>query len=431
MNQFVTLTNDEFQNFALTHQYGSFHQDTRWAELKKMNGWLPCYVGIKNDGKLIAASLILKKKLFLNYSIMYAPRGFLIDYNDNDLLEYFINGIKALAKKENVIFVKIDPCVDHFIRDINGNIIEEQTNNSQAIKNLKQLGFNHKGLTIQMEGLQPRWYFYINLENKTEEEVLKNMEPKTRQIIRNNMRTGVTTRFIGVDELKKFTDITKHTAGRRGFLDRPHSYYENMVKTYGDDAKVALAEIDLQSYVENLDLQLKEANELIQKKTADVANNNPKVNIEKTKRAIEDAKNDVARIEKKKDRANSIIDEDGSLVVLGGILYFAHNKELLSLFGGSYDKYSDFYSFYTLNWNMIKYALENGFNKYNFYGINGDFADKTSPNYGLYDFKRGFGGQVGEYIGEFDLIINPLMNYIYEIALKIYNTAKKLKQKVK
>ena len=44
---------------------------------------------------------------------------------------------------------------------------------------------------------------------------------------------------------------------------------------------------------------------------------------------------------------------------------------------------------------MIKYAIENGYEKYNFYGITGEFSE-DSKMFGLFDFKRGFGA---EYIG--------------------------------
>ena len=102
-----------------------------------------------------------------------------------------------------------------------------------------------------------------------------------------------------------------------------------------------------------------------------------------------------------------------------------YNKEILSLFGGSYDKYMEFQSFYTIHWELIKYALHNGFEKYNFYGITGDFKDTKDELYGIYDFKRGFGGHVEEYIGEFDLIINKFMYLMYKYGFSLYKKLKK------
>ena len=102
-----------------------------------------------------------------------------------------------------------------------------------------------------------------------------------------------------------------------------------------------------------------------------------------------------------------------------------YNKEILSLFGRCYDKYKEFLSFYTIHWELIKYAINNGYTKYNFYGISGDFKDKSDELYGLYDFKRGFGGNVEEYIGEFDLVINKFMYFLYKYGFKFYKMIKK------
>ena len=63
---------------------------------------------------------------------------------------------------------------------------------------------------------------------------------------------------------------------------------------------------------------------------------------------------------------------------------------------------------------MIEYAKDHNFKKYNFYGISGNF-DKKDPDYGIYEFKKGFNGYVEEYVGEFEL---PLNWYYYFSKIK-------------
>ena len=62
----------------------------------------------------------------------------------------------------------------------------------------------------------------------------------------------------------------------------------------------------------------------------------------------------------------------------------------------------EFQSAYTVHFAGMKYAIENNFDRYNFYGITGDFDEANNPLFGLYSFKRDFGRQVVELIGEFD-----------------------------
>ena len=52
---------------------------------------------------------------------------------------------------------------------------------------------------------------------------------------------------------------------------------------------------------------------------------------------------------------------------------------------------------YKLQMDMIMFSMEKKLSLYDFGGISGDFR-KDSPNYGVYEFKRGFGGFVVEYI---------------------------------
>ena len=123
------------------------------------------------------------------------------------------------------------------------------------------------------------------------------------------------------------------------------------------------------------------------------------------------------------------LNKDGDVLVLGGILFLLSGNEVLSLVGGSFDKYMEFKSAYTVHFAGLKYAIENNYDRYNFYGIVGDFNPKNELA-GLYTFKRGYGGYVVELIGEFDLVLNKPMYRMYKMFFKTYQGAKRLKAKI-
>ena len=85
---------------------------------------------------------------------------------------------------------------------------------------------------------------------------------------------------------------------------------------------------------------------------------------------------------------------------------------------------------YKLQEEMIKYAIEKKMNYYDFGGISGNFTPGT-PEYGVYEYKRGYGGFVIEYIGEFDLIINKPYYLAYKYGLELYRTFRKIIYKIK
>lgn len=422
--KFTELTKEEFEQFSQTHPCGTFHQMAGWGELKKRYGWNYYIVGMKEEETIVAAALILEKKLPFSYSLFYSPRGFLLDYHNTKILETFTKEMKKFAKQHKAIFIKVDPYVICHERDINGEIIPNGIDNSNLVEQLQKLGYHHNGYTLGMEDLQPRWAFALYFNGRDKDEILKNMESKTRQMIRKNIKTGITTREIGIEEVNLFKDIMQHTADRRHFIDRPLDYYQSMLECLGENAKILVAELNLKDYITNLQKEINDNEAIIKQKNTDIANKKPNLNLDKTKKKITECENNIKRLTKKKDEADELMNKHGEVVTLGGIIFMLHGKEMLSLFGGAYKEFMDFLSPYTTNWNMICYAIDHGYEKYNFYGISGDFANKKDEMYGLYDFKRGFGGVVDEYIGEFDLIISKPLYHIYNIAFSLYGKLK-------
>ena len=59
-----------------------------------------------------------------------------------------------------------------------------------------------------------------------------------------------------------------------------------------------------------------------------------------------------------------------------------------------------------MQWTMMNWAMENGNFLYDFQGIP-HYQDEDHPNYGVYRFKKGFGGQVVSFAGEFDYVFSP------------------------
>ena len=200
--EFVELSEKEFISFAYNHEQASFYQTINWGKLKKENGWKNYLVGVKDGKKIIGASLLLSKKTPIKKNMFYAPRGFIIDYNNFELLEFFTKEIKKFVKKNNGIFLKIDPYLPYQERDINGDIVKDGYNNKKAFNNLIKLKYKHFGFNMMQEALQPRWIFVTPTKNTTIDEVMKNMDSKTRQILRKNERNKI--------KVREFPDSSKY-----------------------------------------------------------------------------------------------------------------------------------------------------------------------------------------------------------------------------
>lgn len=425
------ISEKEFKKFADKNLEITFYQTISWAHLKKKNGWVAHYLGLEKDNKIIAGSLILAKTLpIIKKKMFYAPRGFLLDYKNKEVLKEFTKQLKEYAKKEHAIFIKIDPYVEYKEHDNNGNVVEDGLDNSICVENLKNLGYKHFGFNLMQDTLQPRWMHVIETEDKTLDDVMKDMESKTRQILRKNERSGIHTREISKEELPLFKDIMQHTSDRREFVDRPLSYYESMWDSLHDDGilKILVAEIDFLEFEKNTKEELETNEKELKNRIYKHENNILKMNPKKYEQNNKKNEQEIERLKKQLEKIKDYKEKYGNKKLLGGILFLIYGNEVLSLHGGTLDDVMQFQSAYTIHFAGVKHAVENGYKRYNFYGITGDFR-KENPLYGLYLFKKSFGGHVVELIGEFDYIISPFWYHTYNIAFAAYHKLKNLKKK--
>ena len=420
--QLREINEKEFEKFAKKHEQITFHQTKQWADLKSFNGWKSYFVGLENNKKLVGAALLLSKKIpSVKKYMFYSPRGFLIDYKNKDVLKEFTEELKKFAKEKDAIFIKIDPYVPYKEHDNDGKIVEGGFDNSEVVNNLKELGYKHFGFNLMQDTLQPRWMHVIDTD-RSMEDIMKDMESKTRQILRKNEKCGIITHEITIDELPKFKEIMKHTSDRREFVDRPMSYYEKMWDTLYDSGilKIRIAEIDFDLYEKNTKEEQNEIKNALEDRIKKYENNELKMNEKKYNSHNKQDEERIKQLDKQLEKIKEYKKEYGSKTTLGGIL----------LYGGSEAKLMQFQSAYTLHFDGIKYACENKYKRYNFYGITGDFRE-SNPLYGLYLFKKSFGGYVVELVGEFDLIINKFWYRTYKMAFGTYHKIKNVSKRIK
>lgn len=93
------------------------------------------------------------------------------------------------------------------------------------------------------------------------------------------------------------------------------------------------------------------------------------------------------------------------ILFYGDIAYYLH--------GASDYEYRSLMSPYLLHWETIKYAKDNGFTQYDFWGVD----EKKWP--GVTRFKHGFGGKEISYVGSYDYIFQPLWYKLYGLRQKL------------
>ena len=392
--KFQEITEKEYREFWENHPLKTFLSAPEISKLRQKSNWDTYYVGVKEKKKIIAATMLLAHKRHFNKYEFYSPRGYLLDFNNHDLVNFFTEELKKYIKDKNGYVLRIDPYVIYKERDIDGNIVEDGVNNEKVVENLLNLGF----IKVPVENKeQVGWMFSLGLEGKTEEQILKEMKPNTRNQIRKTEKFGISVNEIGYDELDRFQSIMEETSKRKGFANRKLEYYQEMYKLFHDknEVKFFITELNLKNYIEGLEAERVEKENKINSLTDAKYNDGAKKNLT----------NEIASIDKRIAESKEIIEKNGSdVITLSGSMFMLIKPEVIYLSSGNYEEYMKFNSQYLIQWELIKYGIENGFKKHNFYGIPENI--NTHPkDYGIYEFKRGFNGYVEELIGEFALPI--------------------------
>lgn len=98
----------------------------------------------------------------------------------------------------------------------------------------------------------------------------------------------------------------------------------------------------------------------------------------------------------------------GAKTPLSGAITVNYGKRSVYVYGASSDINRELYPNYLMQWTMISAAYERGLRVYDFGGVP-FFHDKTRREYGIYGFKKGFGGKVKAYAGQFVKVFRPIL----------------------
>ena len=414
------IEKDVYMDFIKKSPYISIYQLPEWGNLKESNGWKSYLLGFYDGDLLKGVTLLLEKNVFLNYKLFYAPRGYLINVFDLDLLRNFNNEVIKFIKEKKGFMLKVDPNVILSIYDKDGNLLKNEGKN--ALNNFINIGFKHLGFTKNFETLQPRFLCRFKLAN-TYEDTLNTFSKTTRKNIVKTLQMGVKVKTVDSSKIEDFTKLLKCSATQNNFIIRPSSYYKKMYELMKDYIKLYIVYIVPEEIYHNTlkeyESTVKELNDFeIQMKKINVGN--------KIKKQHEDL---LIRINKLEDMLlyTKDLKNQEKEIEIGALMSIFIGNEGITFMSGISPEYKEFnpkYAFY--NQHIID-AIKSKKEYVNFYGISGDL-DKNSEFYHIYEIKKGFNPEIVELLGEFDYIVNPIIYRLYKIALSGYKIIKKLKR---
>lgn len=389
----------EFNNFIETYPNKTFYQTAEFGSLMDRHGFDDYYLVLKDEfGNIKAGTLILVKRVIFRYRWGYCPRGYLIDFNDEELVRIFTEQLKLFLKRRNFMFVRLDPNIIYKSRNNKGEITLD-IDNQKIYDLLMSLGYKHSGFNLNFENMKPRWNSVITTDDK--ESLFSRYSKEIRNKIRKAERHGVEVIKGNPENIKEFYSIIdkKYTRKLNYYLD----LYEIFSKK--DMVDIYFANLNTVKYVKE-SKELFEAeerrNNLINEELEENVNSNNTSNIIRRKMESDSLLN---TYKQNIITATNLYKEYPAGIIIGASIIIKYNKEIFFLIDGYKKEYGTYCPNHYMKFQIIEKYRHEGFNRFNLNGISGDF-NKASSFYGLTRFKLGFGSHVEEYIGEFDLVID-------------------------
>ena len=382
---------DEFQEFVNSSPLGTYYQTRSYAILIGNYGYDYDFIGFINEyNQIKAASLILiKKEKSIKYG--YAPRGFILDYFNQELLSSFTEELIKYYRKKHICFIKINPEIA--ISEVDPKTGVKTYNWNYDIKEiLENNGYYKLKDNLYFESILPRFQAVVSLKTFNEDALTKNCRNKIKKGIHKGLHIELSEKS-GIDILQRFIEKKKHT--------NPF-YYKDYYNIFHREGMIDLFLVSIDSgeylinsrklYEEELERNAILNEELKRKSNKKIINK--KMNSDRKLLAYKNDIQEATELNKIKDK-----------IYIAGALVIKYKNRVHILISGYDTKYKNFAPNYFLHYQIMEYYKKE-FDYIDLNGMTGDFT-KENPYNGLNQFKLGFKPKIYEYIGEYDLPILP------------------------
>jgi lipid II:glycine glycyltransferase (peptidoglycan interpeptide bridge formation enzyme) len=364
------IDKDTHVEFLKNYQTFSFLQLPCWAEVK--SGWKSKSVGWFDERKLVCVGLILIRNIpKTKWSLFYLPEGPVLDPDYAKNVVDWLTPLRDFAKESGAFNLKLGPQVT--INTWSATTIKSAISDN-VYKQFKDVDpdrvnpFGHEigtklrnlgGKQIETDGegfgdVQPRFVFAIDVEGKSDEELLATFSQEWRRNIKKAEKSEVKVRQANFSDLETFHILYKETAKRDKFTPRPLNYFKQMWRSLNENSN-NLAEMRLY-----------------------------------------------------------IAEQEN--ICHAACLWVRVGKHVWYTYGASSTSGRELRPSNAIQWQMMRDARDAGAGIYDMRGIAATLNEK-SPLFGLLRFKIGTGGKVIQYVGEWDFVLKPIIYKAFRVAL--------------
>ncbi|HEY7347380.1 MAG TPA: peptidoglycan bridge formation glycyltransferase FemA/FemB family protein [Ktedonobacterales bacterium] len=252
-----------WDSFVAAATHGHVLQSWGWGELKAAFGWRVVRVALWDSDRrqvLAGAQILFRSIPFTPLSVAYIPKGPVLDWSDTALCQRFFQELHPLLRARHAALLRVDPDLPEYISLPDADSVEDKGKSAQrdadgadpgdtfadvyraaegvgVARQLRALGFR----PVE-DSIQPRRTIAVDL-TPDERTIALHQKPKWRYNAGLAARKGVTVRVAtSVGDVRRWYALLQVTGQRDRFGVHTFDYYEYAWKTFGEQARLLLAE---------------------------------------------------------------------------------------------------------------------------------------------------------------------------------------------
>lgn len=396
------LSDAEFESFALNHPQNNFIQSADFTSFQRARGQDVELFGVRRNGELVAAGKLNYTTNRWGYKVCECAKGPLLDYTDADLVRDVVVLLKERATERKAAELRISPNLPYIARDADGAEHPEVADNRPLVAELAGLGFEHQGSAMNFVNVN--WMFIKKLAGIADsEELIMGTSYRTRKAIRKAEKNGVFLEQATLETLDEFYGALSTAGEEKGFVYRERGYYEQLLRTTSAEfTKLMMAKIDIPAYRKSITERLEAESSSAAELRREVEETGSKKKANRLK-VVQDLVDSYERSLKDIERFPDSV----GVATVAAIHFVCFGEEVVCVIGGTKQDYIYFNGATSLYWGMMLHALDKGYSRYNFYGTFG-IQGQDEEGHGGYEFKKGFGGDVVQLLGDFVMPVRPV-----------------------
>ena len=408
--QIMLLDETRFDSFAINHPRHNYYQTSNYGRLMTKNGHNAYYLGLVDEyGEVKAATLMIVKSDQKERKRMgYCPRGFLIDWEDEELVKTFTELLKEFLSKKGFTYIKIDPMVIYKEHNLDGTEKQNGIYNLDFTKKLQSLGYIHMGYNNAFEASKPRWNSLIFMNNDITGLYNSISKDARNKIYDASKRGNRIYKGSEKDITLLFTLINSNIP--------PIEYYYDYYNFYGNDKfEIYFNKLEPIEYVNESKMAYEEEEEINHRLTNQlqdmyIADKSDIINKKLQSDEI------LAKYKRNMLEASRLFQQYPNGIVTAAVAVIKYGKTITFFASGVNEQFKGENPEYLLKWQLIQEFAKQGYTIVNLGGLTSNLKlDYNST------VKSELGNKIVEYVGEFDLVINKKAYYTGTKLNPIFN----------